>query len=133
MGAVDYIVKPFSPIELIARVRTALRRQTDPEPFRLGALAIDFAARRVTLDGRPVELTATEYDLLRVLAVNTGRVVTHKDLLRQVWGQRKAGDSMSVRSFVKKLRDKLGDNAANSVYISSVRRVGYRMSHPSDP
>ena len=133
MGAIDYIVKPFSPIELIARVRTALRRQTDPEPFRLGALAIDFTARCVTLDGRPVELTATEYDLLRMLAVNAGRVVTHKDLLRQVWGQRKAGDSTPVRSFVKKLRDKLGDNAANSVYISSVRRVGYRMAHPSDP
>ena len=86
MGAVDYIVKPFSPMELMARVRAALRRQADPEPFRLGALAIDYAARQVTVDGQPVKLTATEYDLLRVLALNAGRVVTHADLLRRVWG-----------------------------------------------
>ena len=130
MGAVDYIVKPFSPMELTARVQAALRRQADPEPFRLGALAIDFELRRVTVDGDPVELTATEYELLRVLAVNAGRVVTHADLLRKVWGRHDAGDSKLVRAFVKKLRQKLGDDAANPTYISSLRRVGYRMAQP---
>ncbi len=130
MGAVDYIVKPFSPMELTARVRAALRRQADPEPFRLGSLAIDFERRRVTVDGDPVELTATEYELLRVLAVNAGRVVTHADLLRKVWGRHDAGDSKLVRAFVKKLRQKLGDDAANPTYISSLRRVGYRMAQP---
>ena len=131
MGAVDYIVKPFSPMELMARVRAALRRQADPEPFRLGALAIDYAARQVTVDGQPVKLTATEYDLLRVLALNAGRVVTHADLLRRVWGRHKAGDSTPVRAFVKKLRHKLGDDPSRPAYISSVRRVGYRMVQPS--
>ncbi len=132
MGAADYIVKPFSPTELTARVRAALRRQAEPEPFRLGALAVDFDLRRATVDGNPVELTATEYDLLRVLAENAGRVVTHEDLLRKVWRRREAGDSKLVRAFVKKLRQKLGDDAANPTYISSVRRVGYRMAQPGD-
>ena len=131
MGAADYIVKPFSPTELTARVRAALRRQSDPEPFRLGALAIDYAARRVTVNGRPLKLTATEYDLLRVLAVNAGRVVTHTDLLRQVWRRHNVGNSAPVRAFVKKLRNKLGDDAASPTYISSVRRIGYRMAQPS--
>ena len=133
MGAVDYIVKPFSPTELTARVRAALRRQAAAEPFRLGALAIDFDQRRVTVGGNPVELTATEYDLLRVLAENAGRVVTHEDLLRKVWRRHEAGDSKLVRAFVKKLRQKLGDDAANPTYISSVRRVGYRMAQPGNP
>ena len=132
MGAADYIVKPFSPTELTARVSAALRRHAAPEPFRLAALTIDFDARRVTVKGHPVELTATEYELLRVLAVNAGRVVTHAALLRQVWRRHDASDSKLVRAFVKKLRQKLGDDAANPTYISSVRRVGYRMAQPGD-
>ena len=75
-GAADYIVKPFSPTELVARVQAALRRQAEPpEPFRLGDLVIQYEERRVTLAGRPVELTATEYDLLRALSANAGRVI----------------------------------------------------------
>ena len=131
LGAADYIVKPFSPTELTARVQAALRRQAEPESLRLGGLVIEYAARRVTVDGRAVELTATEYDLLRVLAINAGRVVTHEALLRRVWGRRNAGDSNLVRVYVKKLRQKLGDDAASPTYISSVRRVGYRMVQPS--
>ena len=130
MGAADYIVKPFSPTELTARVQAALRRQAEPESLRLRGLVIEHAARHVTVDGRPVELTATEYDLLRALAVNAGRVVTHEVLLRRVWGRQKAGDSNLVRAYVKKLRQKLGDDAASPTYISSVRRVGYRMVQP---
>ena len=132
VGAADYIVKPFSPTELTARVRAALRRDAEPEPFRLGGLAIDYGARRVTVDGRPVELTATEFDLLRVLAVNAGRVMTHEVLLRQVWGRHGVSDSKLVRAFVKKLRRKLGEDAANPAYVTSVRGVGYRMARPGD-
>ena len=93
MGATDYIVKPFSPTELVARVRAALRRQTDPyrieslAPYVLGDLTIDYDERRVTVAGQPVELTATEYELLCELSVNGGRVVTYDQLLRRVWGQ----------------------------------------------
>ena len=132
-GGADYIVKPFSPTELTARIRAVLRRQTDPEPFVQGELAIDFAQRRVTLAGRPVELTVTEYELLRVLSLNAGRVSTYKDLLRRVWGGRGPGNSKIVRSFVKNLRRKLGDDAARPVYILTVRGVGYRMAAPDEP
>ena len=134
MGADDYIVKPFSPTELAARVRAALRkRYAPPEPFRLGDLSIDYEQRRVKVAGRPVRLTATEYDLLRVLSVNAGRVTTFDSLLRQVWGDRQSGDPLLLRTFVKKLRRKLGDDAASPTYIFSERQVGYRMPRPTNP
>ncbi len=133
IGAADYIVKPFSPTELLARVQAALRRRDEPpEPFRLGDLAIQYPERRVTLAGRPVQLTATEYDLLRVLSVNAGRVVTYDSLLRQVWGRQGSGDFRPVRAFVKKLRRKLGDNATSPTYVFTERQVGYRMANPGD-
>ena len=132
-GATDYIVKPFSPTELAARVHAALRRRTEPsEPFRLGDLAIDYESRRVTLAGRRVELTATEYELLRVLSVNAGRVVTHDSLLRQVWSRRESGNARLVSAFVKRLRRKLGDDATHPSYIFTERQVGYRMARESD-
>jgi two-component system KDP operon response regulator KdpE len=132
-GAADYIVKPFSPTELTARVRAALRRRDEPpEPFRLRELAIHYEERRVTVAGRPVQLTTTEYKLLRVLSVNAGRVMTYGSLLRQVWGREESGDIRPVRSFVKMLRRKLGDNAASPTYIFTERQVGYRMARPSD-
>ena len=87
-GAEDYVVKPFSPTELTARIRAALRRRSNPAPFVLGELAIDHDRRRVSVAGRPVTLTATEYELLRVLAQGAGRVLTHQALLRQVWAGR---------------------------------------------
>ena len=129
-GAADYIVKPFSPTELTARVRAALRRQAGREPFLMGDLAIHYEQRRVSVADRPVPLTATEYDLLRVLSVNAGRVVTYDSLLRQVWGGRDYGDPQLVRAFVKKLRRKLGDDAARPVYLFTERGVGYRMPGP---
>ena len=129
-GAADYIVKPFSPTELIARVEAALRRVSRPEPFALGELAIHYESHRVTVAGREVTLTATEYELLRVLSLNAGRVVTYETLLRQVWGGREAGDMDLIRNFIKKLRAKLGEDATNPTWIFNVRGVGYRMAPP---
>ena len=131
-GAADYIVKPFSPMELTARIRAALRKQAEPEPYRLGGLAIHYEERRVSVAGRTVELTATEYELLRVLSRNAGRVSTFEALLRQVWGGRHNGDTELVRTFVKKLRRKLGDDAASPAYIVNERGVGYRMARPDN-
>ena len=131
-GAADYIVKPFSPMELTARIRAALRKQAEPEPYRLGGLAIHYEERRVSVAGRTVELTATEYELLRVLSRNAGRVSTFDALLRQVWGGRHNGDTELVRTFVKKLRRKLGDDAASPAYIVNERGVGYRMARPDN-
>ena len=132
-GACDYLVKPFSPTELVARVQAALRRSGGPtEPFRLGDLAIHYDQLRVTLANRPVQLTATEYELLRVLSVNAGRVTTYDSLLRQVWDRWESTDLRLVRSFVRNLRRKLGDDAARPTYIFNVRQVGYRMGEPSD-
>ena len=131
-GAADYLVKPFSPTELVARVRAALRRHEAPEPFVLGALAIDYDRRRVTVGGHPVALTATENELLRVLALNAGRVVAHDTLLRQVWEGRDGADANLVRIFVRNLRRKLGDDAAHPAYLFNERGVGYRLGAPEE-
>ena len=129
-GAVDYIVKPFSPTELVARVGATLRSRAGSDPFVLGALVIDYDRRRVTVGGDAVSLTVTEYELLRALSANAGRVVTSESLLRQAWGRRESNDTEPVRAFVKKLRAKLGDDAARPAYIFNVRGVGYRMHKP---
>ncbi len=131
-GAEDYIVKPFSPTELTARIRAALRRRSNPAPFVLGELAIDYDRRRVSVAGRGVTLTATEYDLLRVLAEGAGRVLTHEDLLRQVWAGRGTGNPKKVRAYVKRLRHRLGDDSARPTWIFNERGVGYRMARPGD-
>ncbi len=129
-GAEDYIVKPFSPTELTARVGVALRKRLAPGPFVLGNLSIDHARRRVTVDGRPVPLTATEYELLRVLSANAGHVTTYEALLRRVWAGRVYAQPQLVRAFVKKLRTKLGDDSSDPTYIFNERGVGYRMPKP---
>ena len=131
-GAADYIVKPFSATELVARVRAALRRHEAPEPFVLGEIAIDYGQRRVTVGGEAVELTATEYELLRALSLDAGRVVDFDTLLRRVWAKRENADANLVRIFVRNLRRKLGDSAASPVYIFNQRGVGYRMGRPPE-
>ena len=131
-GAADYIVKPFSPTELTARVRAALRKQSRPDPFVVADLAIDYDKRIVTVGGRQVRLTVTEYELLRVLSVNAGRVMTYESLLRRIWEDREITDTEPVRTFVKKLRAKLGDAPASPRYIFNERGVGYRMVAPED-
>ena len=132
-GATDYLVKPFAPTELVARVRAALRRVGDaasPEPadpFVLGDLTIDYARRRVTVAGRPAPLTPTEFDLLAALAAEAGRVVPHDRLRRRVWRPGKPGNLRVLRTHLMRLRRKLGDDAANPAYIFAEPRVGYRM------
>ena len=101
-------------------------------PFALGDLAIDYDQRRVTVAGRRVELTATEYELLRVLAQDAGRVLTHETLLRRVWARRPAATPKIVRAYVKRLRDKLADEADRPALIVNERGVGYRMPRPGD-
>ncbi len=132
-GAADYLVKPFSPAELVARVGLALRRRTAPAPFVLGDLAIDRAKRRVTVAGRPVRLTATEYRLLHALSLDAGGATTYEALLRRVWGGRGGGDPQAVRSTIRKLRHKLGDDAGRPKYILTERGLGYRMPAPNEP
>ena len=131
-GAEDYIVKPFSAIEFTARIGAVLRRRAEPEPFMLGELVIDYALRRVALGDVVVQLTATEYELLRVLSLAAGRVVTYPSLLRQVWAGRTYANAKLVRAYVKRLRRKLGDAAGRPSYIVTERRVGYRMARADD-
>ena len=122
-------MKPFSPTELVARIEAALRKRSAPglygqrEPYRLGGLTIDFALRRVTVENRPVRLTATEYSLLHTLAVIAGRVLSHDQLLERVWNENEAGNSKLLRSFVRQLRRKLGDDARQPTYIFTEPRV----------
>ena len=133
MGAADYVVKPFSPTELTARIRAALRKQVDllegepSAPYEAAGLSIDYAQRRAAVAGEPVELTATEYNLLHELAANAPRVLTHSALLHRVWGPERVGEPWLVRDVIKRLRRKLGDDAGSPSYIFTEPRVGYRM------
>ena len=132
-GAADYIVKPFSPTELAARVQAALRAHARPETFVHGDLAVDHDLGRASVAGAEVRLTATEFEVLRVLSAAGGRIVTTETLLRQVWGRRAADDTDRVRTAVKKLRRKLGDSAADPKYIFNEHGVGYRIVSPGPP
>ncbi|MDE2900397.1 MAG: response regulator, partial [Chloroflexota bacterium] len=129
-GAVDYVIKPFSPTELAARMRAALRMRAWDEPtmpFVHGDLVVNYVERRVTRGGRPVQLTAIEYRLLRELAMNAGRVLTYENLLRRVWGVTHSGDIRPMRTVISNLRHKLGDDAKEPALILTEPRVGYRM------
>ncbi len=131
MGAADYIVKPFSNMELAARIRAALRKREVPEPadpFVLGELAVHFADRRATFAGRPLRLTAVEYRLLAELAANAGKVLSYEHLLRRVWGAEGGGDVRPIRTALSKIRRRLGDDPDNPTYFFTEPRVGYRMA-----
>ena len=133
LGAADYVVKPFSPTELVARLKAALRKgavRRQPEPFSLGDVSIDYMERIVTVAGRLIQLTPTEYKLLYELSTNAGRVLTHDQLLQRVWGEDRSADLRVLRSFVKSLRYKLGDDARNPSYIFTEPSVGYRLAKP---
>ena len=136
-GAADYVVKPFSPTELAARIRAVLRQRSgigylgQPENYVLEDLVINYAERRVAVAGRPVVLTATEYALLFELSTNAGLVVTHEQLLQRVWGPGNSGDAGLARTVVQRLRRKLGDDARDPRYIFTEPHVGYRMRKAS--
>ena len=137
-GADDYIVKPFSPSELVFRIAAALRKREPAgytrqlQTYQLGDLTINYDERRVTVAGLPVQLTATEYNLLFELSTHAGLVLTHEQLLERVWGPGYGSDSQPVRTFVKNLRRKVGDNASRPRYIFTEPRVGYRMARPAN-
>jgi two-component system KDP operon response regulator KdpE len=135
-GADDYVVKPFSMAELLARARTALRRQArgvQGEPvIKAGPLAIDLSARAVFVDGARVVLSPKEYRLLQVLAQHAGNVVTHNTLLREVWGARQMHNSHYLRILVRKLRRKIEQNPKQPHVLVSELGVGYRLASGVD-
>jgi len=130
-GVDDYVTKPFSFAELTARVGAILQRVRRPQPVKApglhvaGDLVIDMENRRVTKNGRPVELTPTEFRLLAVLVENAGRVLSHEQLLTRVWGYEYAGDTGYVKRYIWYLRQKLEEDPSNPQYIVTERGFGY--------
>ncbi|MCC7103855.1 MAG: response regulator transcription factor [Chloroflexi bacterium] len=132
LGADDYITKPFNHLELLARVKAVLRRLDMPAPrsrapsFRAGELEVDFTAQEVRLNGARLELTPTEYKLLYHLVRNAGRVLPHGTLLAKVWGREYVDEVDYVRVYIRRLREKLGDDSERPRYIQTERGLGYR-------
>jgi two-component system KDP operon response regulator KdpE len=134
-GADDYVTKPFGMGELLARMRVALRRAASPgaEPvFSTGELTVDLARRLVTVGEREVQLTPTEYDLLRVLVTHAGKVLTHRQLLRQVWGVAYQEETHLLRVNMSNLRHKLEPDASRPKFIVTEPGVGYRLRDPDE-
>ncbi|MEJ8574009.1 response regulator transcription factor [Microbaculum marinum] len=135
-GAQDYVVKPFGIKELLARIRSLLRDRSASEDagvhaaVAIGNLHIDVAAHEVRKDGKPLKLTRKEFDVLWTLARHAGRIVTHKALLREVWGKAHEHDTQYLRVFIRQLRRKLDDDPASPRYIMNEPGVGYRLLEP---
>jgi DNA-binding response OmpR family regulator len=134
LGADDYLVKPFSHLELFARIKAVLRRADLQAPvsaapsFVSGEIAINFDSREVTVKGAPIKLTPTEYKLLYQLVRNAGRVLPFDMLLGKVWGDEYKGDMDYLKTYISRLRKKLGDDSDNPQYILTERSVGYRFA-----
>jgi DNA-binding response OmpR family regulator len=140
LGADDYVVKPFSGAEVIARIRAVLRRSnrsTDADappsaPATIGDLRVDYGSRRVTLGGEPVELSRKEFDLLSELVRAAGKVVSREELMARVWDENWFGSTKTLDTHIGWLRRKLGDDTAATRYIHTVRGVGFRFSSPEE-
>jgi two-component system KDP operon response regulator KdpE len=139
LGADDYLTKPFSHLELFARIKAVLRRADSVAPvsalpsFVSGDLAVNFDSREVTVDGKPVKLTPTEYNLLYLLVRNAGRVLPFETLLTKVWGDEYRGETDYLKTYVSRLRRKLGDNPDHPRYIITERGAGYRFARSTVP
>jgi two-component system KDP operon response regulator KdpE len=137
LGADDYVTKPFNHLELIARVRAVLRRHEMPPPtsrapsFRALDLEVDFGAHEARLRGERLPLTPTEYKLLYHLVRNAGHVLQHGTLLAKVWGREYLDEVDYLRVYVRRLRDKLGDDPEHPRYIATERGLGYRFIAPA--
>ena len=136
LGADDYVTKPFSAEELLARIAAVLRRSEaartgDAGPFECGDLRIDFGQHRVTMRGRDVDLTPTEYKLLAQLAANAGRVMVQEELLRRVWGPGYDGASELLHSAIRRLRLRIEEDPATPRWILTRRGVGYLLAKPA--
>ena len=134
-GADDFVTKPFGSGELLARLRTTLRRSQPLAAeaiFRAGKIEVDFAARVVRKNGAEVKLTPTEYGLLRLLVVHAGKVLTHRQLLTEVWGPNAVEQTHYLRVHVAHLREKLEDNAAQPKLIITESGIGYRVNELED-
>jgi two-component system, OmpR family, KDP operon response regulator KdpE len=131
LGADDYVTKPFGMAELLARIRAALRHRLradiEQPVFQSGDLLVDLARRKVTVAGRDVRLTPKEYDLLRTLVTHAGRVLTHQQLLRVVWGPGAAGETHYLRVYIGQLRQKIEADPAQPRHILTEPGVGYRL------
>jgi two-component system, OmpR family, KDP operon response regulator KdpE len=136
-GADDYVTKPFGLGELLARLRAALRHrlqsQVDAPVFQSGGLTVDLARRVVTVDGGEVKLTPKEYELLRVLVIHAGKVLTHQHLLREVWGPVAVEATPYLRVYIGQLRQKLEADPAQPRYLLTEPGVGYRLRLVEDP
>lgn len=130
-GANDYVTKPFGVGELLARVRALLRDRALEAPesatYTVGELTLDVARHEVTLAGQPIKLSRREFDLLRMLMMHAGRVLTHKQLLRDIWGPAHEQDTQYLRVYVGQLRTKLGDDPMHPRFIENEPGVGYRL------
>lgn len=136
LGADDYITKPFDHLELLARIRTVLRRLDMPAPrnrlpsVKAGELEVDFQTQEARLKGNRLDLTPTEYKLLYHFVRNAGRVLTHETLLSRVWGREYVNEMDYLRVYVRRLREKLGDDPLHPRYIRTERGLGYRFLAP---
>ena len=135
-GANDYVTKPFSMGELLARMRVALRQKPiageDASVVSAGALAVDLGKRLVTINGSPVRLSRKEYELLKILVSHPGKVITHQQLLQEVWGQGYVEETQYLRVYIGQLRQKLEKDAAAPRYLITEPGVGYRFN-PIEP